>query len=93
MGDIPNTIFFKVNVNILSDFIIVDTVFKEPKKKGVSTNKKIIHARSMNSNQGYYIPWVPVHQFYQHHCAESIWLNREPHCHTGVQKYWWFPKQ
>lgn len=40
MGDIPNTIFFKVNVNILSDFIIVDTVFKEPKKKGVSTNKK-----------------------------------------------------
>lgn len=32
MGDIPNTIFFKVNVNILSDFIIVGTVCKEPKK-------------------------------------------------------------
>lgn len=31
MGDIPNTIFFKVQVNILGDFTIVGTVCKEPK--------------------------------------------------------------
>lgn len=32
MGDIPNTIFFKVQVNILCDFTIVGTVCKEPKE-------------------------------------------------------------